>query len=92
MSSCTNVLSNNSGNLMKYMRVYNTYIYHDKTVNHFHYTLARFVTVSSEMRRGRGAGTPDIVVIRSQSSGWFTHGWILKALSPDTGESHSMNH
>lgn len=39
--------------------------------------------------RGRNA---DIIVIRWQSSDWFTHGWSLKALSSDTGESHSMNH
>lgn len=43
-----------------------------------------------EGERGKGYGY--IIVIRSQSSDWFTHGWSLKALSSDTGESHSMNH
>lgn len=61
-------------------------------VNDFYYTLTRFEIIEGGMREGEGDGTSDIVVIHLQSSGWFTHGWILKALSPDTRESHSMNH
>lgn len=100
----TNTLSSNGKFAMTYIYVrtyihiyiYMQYMYRCKTVNHFYYTLVRFEKAGGCVmrrdgpgKRGRGA---DIIVIRWQSSDWFTHGWSLKALSSDTGESHSMNH